>query len=431
VLVREHEVIGDPDAYHLARPHEAFGQGLVIGARRGVAGRMVVKEHDGRGRRARRFPEDFSRMDDGRIQRPLGEHRGADQPVAGIEHDDAELLDPRGAELRNQPRGQLEGRRQPEAFGRARDQGATAQFQGGQHLGGARRADARLPGEIRGRQPWQTRKPVAGGQQTPGQRQDVLPAFTARQHDGQHFVVPEHAGAMALQLLARTVMESQIPHVASGRTREARAWLSILTGMSSRSGWALVAFVGCLAAVACGEPPAKEIDMARRAIEAARKARAEVYAPAELAAAEQAFEKSGAAVTGRDFKLALNHALTSHERAQAAARLAAEAEAEAELRGRLGVTLQDATTRLAAARERVAAAGKVRATRRVSATAGRVLSTIEADLQKVRASVDAGDLKAAGEQLGGVNGRIAAAIEPLSPAKRPVPPARRRPRTTH
>lgn len=168
--------------------------------------------------------------------------------------------------------------------------------------------------------------------------------------------------------------------------------------------------------------------MARRAITAAREARAEVYAPAELAAAEQAFEKSGAAVTGRDFKLALNHALTSHERAQAATRLAAEAEAE--LRGRLGVTLQDATGRLAVAREQVAAAGKVRATRRVSATAGRVLTTIDQDLQKARASVEAGDLKAAGERLEGINGRIATAIEPLSPAKPTVPPARRRARAT-
>ena len=103
--------------------------------------------------------------------------------------------------------------------------------------------------------------------------------------------------------------------------------------------------------------------MARQAIHVARDARADVYAAAELAAAEQALEKSTAAVTGRDYKLALNHALTSHERAQAATRLATDAEKV--LRARLDATLEDATNRLTAARSQMDAAAKAALARQI------------------------------------------------------------------
>jgi hypothetical protein len=202
-----------------------------------------------------------------------------------------------------------------------------------------------------------------------------------------------------------------------------RAGLSILTGMSGRFGSSLVALAGCVILAACGEPPVKEMDLARQAIRAARDAHAEAYAAAELKAAEDAFEKSTAAVTGGDFKLALNHALTSHERAQAAARMAAEAETP--LRTRLGTTIEDATARLTAARAAVAAAAKVRSTRRTAAKAGSALTTIDGALQKAGVLVKDGDLKAAEAALEGVSGRIAAAIAPLDRAKRPAAPAGR------
>lgn len=163
--------------------------------------------------------------------------------------------------------------------------------------------------------------------------------------------------------------------------------------------------------------------MARQAIQAARDARADVYAAGELTAAEDAFEKSTAAVADRDFKLALNHALASHERAQSAVRMAAEAEGA--LRTRLDAALQDATARVTSARAAVAAAAKVRSTRRAAAKAGTALTTIERELQKTGTMVAGGELKAAEAALEGVNGRIAAAIAPLQPARRPAAAPRR------
>lgn len=163
--------------------------------------------------------------------------------------------------------------------------------------------------------------------------------------------------------------------------------------------------------------------MAREAIRTARDAHADVYAAEELAAAEETLAKSTAAVTDRDFKLALNHALASHERAQAAARMAAEAEQA--LRTQLDATIQDATARVTTARAAVAAAAKVRSTRRAAARAGNTLTTIEGDVQKAGAMVAGGDLKAAETALDGVTARIAAAIAPLQPAARPAAAARR------
>lgn len=157
--------------------------------------------------------------------------------------------------------------------------------------------------------------------------------------------------------------------------------------------------------------------MARQAIRAARDAHADVYAAAELAAAEDALKKSTEAVTGRDFKLALNHALAGHDRAQAAIRLAGESEKA--LRTTLDATLQATTARLTAARTEVGAAMKVRSTRRAAARAGSALTTIEGGLQKAGALVASGDLKAAEAALQGIDERIAAAIAPLRPVKRP------------
>ncbi len=163
--------------------------------------------------------------------------------------------------------------------------------------------------------------------------------------------------------------------------------------------------------------------MARQAIQTAREAQAGVYAATELTAAEEAFEKSTAAVTGRDFKLALNHALASHDRAQAAIRQAAESRKA--LRTTLDRALQDTTARLAAARTEVDAAGKVRSTRRTAAKVRSALTTIEGALQKAGTLVADGDLKAAETALADINERIAAAIAPLQPAKRPAAAPRR------
>ncbi len=186
--------------------------------------------------------------------------------------------------------------------------------------------------------------------------------------------------------------------------------------MFSRFGRASAALLVCAAAVACGEPPTKEMDLARQAIEAARSAQAERYAPAELTAAQTAMDKSTAAVANRDFKLALNHALDSHERAKVAS--SAATAAHRDLRARLDASLTDVTSRLASARTTVGAAARVRSSRRAAARAGRVLDTIEKDLQKAGALVNADDLDAAETLLVRVSARITEVLGTLPAASR-------------
>src|SRR5204863_8664435 len=91
--------------------------------------------------------------------------------------------------------------------------------------------------------------------------------------------------------------------------------------------WFCAAVAFCIAAAGCAEPPTKELDQAQAAIEVAVSAGVERFAPADLASARTALVQARDAVTQRDYKLALGHALDSRERAQTAARATAEARA--------------------------------------------------------------------------------------------------------
>jgi hypothetical protein len=93
------------------------------------------------------------------------------------------------------------------------------------------------------------------------------------------------------------------------------------------SRWALLLLA--LAVTACAEPPTKEMDQAQGAIDAAQAAGASEYAAQELLAARTSLEKSHDAAGQRDYRLALNYALDARERAQDAARQAADEKARA------------------------------------------------------------------------------------------------------
>jgi hypothetical protein len=106
--------------------------------------------------------------------------------------------------------------------------------------------------------------------------------------------------------------------------------------------------------VACGEPPDKEMHQAQGAIDAARAAGAETYAPAELKAAVDALTRAQDAVAQRDYRLALNNALDSREQAQNAAKTAADRSAAERL-------LADVTSAIAVSAARLRAAEAARA----------------------------------------------------------------------
>src|SRR5215831_15106615 len=107
-------------------------------------------------------------------------------------------------------------------------------------------------------------------------------------------------------------------------------------------------------AAACAEPPDKEIQQAQGAIDAARAAGADEYAHEEFAAAQQALKRAQDAVGERDYQLALNHALDSRERAQNAAKAAADHKAAARVDAEHAIAAADAA--LADSRARLKAA---------------------------------------------------------------------------
>jgi hypothetical protein len=104
----------------------------------------------------------------------------------------------------------------------------------------------------------------------------------------------------------------------------------------------------------CAAPPQKEMDQAEGAIASARAAGAAQYAATEFAAAETALQRSHEAVGQRDYRQALNQALDARERAQNAAREAADKKAIA--RGRAERAITSAELALALAQQRLGAA---------------------------------------------------------------------------
>lgn len=155
-----------------------------------------------------------------------------------------------------------------------------------------------------------------------------------------------------------------------------------------------------LLAAACGDPPEREMNQAQGAIEAARAAGAAEYAADEFRAAEQALQKSQAAVTERDYRQALSSALDAKERAREAAKTAAENRARArsevdQLVAAAQSALQLTETSLAAA-----VAARVPAT---SLAAGRKsVASARTAVETSRAAIEAGDYAAARTGVEGV-----------------------------
>src|SRR5258707_15772841 len=90
-----------------------------------------------------------------------------------------------------------------------------------------------------------------------------------------------------------------------------------------------LAIAAVLTSLSCGDPPDKELQQARDAIESARGAGADLYAREEFSAAETALKNATDAVDQRDYRLALNRALDARERAQNAAQEAVTRKAAA------------------------------------------------------------------------------------------------------
>jgi Domain of unknown function (DUF4398) len=203
--------------------------------------------------------------------------------------------------------------------------------------------------------------------------------------------------------------------------------LRILARMlPARRATQVITLVLTLAAAACAEPPNKEMHQAQGAIEAARAAGAERYAAAELAAAVKALAQADAASTQRDYRLALNHALDSRERAQSAAREAATGRASA--RSRAERLLAEVTTALATATERLDAAEKAKLPKEILAGPRDQIGAVQKAVQEAGTALGREDYLGAAVVLEGRADAVRAAIASVDVAIATPPPrpARRR-----
>jgi hypothetical protein len=185
---------------------------------------------------------------------------------------------------------------------------------------------------------------------------------------------------------------------------------------------ALTIAAGLLAS-ACADPPDREMQQAQGAIDAARAAGAEVYAREEFTAAQEALKRANDAVELGDYRLALNHALDSRERAQNAAKMAADGMAAAR------VEADHAVARLEAAITAAEAALKDAVSKRLPAHALGGLRQAIADsrerLQETREALEKGDYGPAAQAAAAAADALDASV---SQAETAAAPASRRPR---
>jgi uncharacterized protein DUF4398 len=169
-----------------------------------------------------------------------------------------------------------------------------------------------------------------------------------------------------------------------------------------------------IAAAACSEPPQKELDQAQGAIDAARAAGAEQYAKDEYGAATTSLQKARDAVDQRDYRQALSYALDARERAQDAARAAADGKAAARSKAESSIiALSSGVTQLDA---RLKAAEAARVPIRELRDARVVEQSARNALQEAGTALAKGDYKAATDAVDGQTARVQTAIKELETA---------------
>jgi len=173
--------------------------------------------------------------------------------------------------------------------------------------------------------------------------------------------------------------------------------------------------LACLLAVlaaACTSPPNKEMDQAQGAIDAARAAGAERYAPAELAAATTALQNAHDAVEQGDYRLALNHAIDSREQAQNAARVAADTKAR--VRGDAERAMAEVNALLDQVKAWIASPASVRTPRTWRAVQQAVAQST-AQVQKAGSAMQAEDYMEAQKLLAAEKERLQKLTDDIAP----------------
>ncbi len=175
--------------------------------------------------------------------------------------------------------------------------------------------------------------------------------------------------------------------------------------------------------ISCAQPPQREMDLAEGAIKIARAAGADQYASVEYGAAVDALERSRAAVVQRDYRLALNHALDSRERAQAAAKEATGARAAAETEAARALDM--AAAALEQARAALKAAEGARLLARVVDPSRAAIAQLDQQVQEARTAFTKGEYGAATKAASAATEALAALTRDLDAAMRPATRRRR------
>jgi methionyl-tRNA synthetase len=164
----------------------------------------------------------------------------------------------------------------------------------------------------------------------------------------------------------------------------------------------------------CSEPPQKEIDRAQQAIDAARAAGAEQYAPETYAAATDALKQSHEAVDQRDYRLALSRAVDAGDRAQEAAKEAADNKAKARHDTEAAINAVNAARMQLQAR--IKTAEEARVPPREVTPARSTVEDATAALQKARTALAAEDLAGARSAIDGLDEEIRSEIRVVEAA---------------
>jgi hypothetical protein len=161
-------------------------------------------------------------------------------------------------------------------------------------------------------------------------------------------------------------------------------------------------------AAGCSEPPRKEIDQAQTAVELAKTAGADKFAPEEYAAAMAGLQKARDAVEQRDYRQALSYAIDARQRAQDAIRQAADAKAKAQRE--TDSLVNDVTARANQLWARLKGAEAARVPAKELRASRAAMAEAQQGLQEARAEIGAGNYQKAGEILTAVRKKLDAAI---------------------
>jgi hypothetical protein len=166
-----------------------------------------------------------------------------------------------------------------------------------------------------------------------------------------------------------------------------------------------------LLAAACSEPPQKELDQAQGALDAAKAAGADKYAPDEYSTAVSSLQKAHVAVDQRDYRQALSYAIDARERAQDAARASADGKAQA--RGSAEKALSEAHHAADDLEARLKAPDVAHLPTKELRIPRDVLANGRKSLQEARTQIDAGNYTEATTTLRDVRGKFRAAMDAL------------------